>query len=128
MELLELLYTLTFPFLYSKVFRTMVLHPGAQEREPGYELSLWVRRGERDGEAIGRTFPLPLNQDDINWIRQANKEAEKANQPDWFYCTRCKKAYPRTEYGYFYFAGNYCKQCKVDDPAHFKMACRETYN
>lgn len=131
MELLEVLYRLTFPYLYIKVFRAylpVTPEMRGQEQELRYKISIWVRRGERDGEAAGKYFLLPLNEDDMAWLHNANKEAKQANEPGWFYCTRCQKAYPKEQYGYFYFAGKRCKQCLVDDPAWFREAQQERYN
>jgi len=83
---------------------------------------VWVKRGGRSGESICYYKPTDAE------LEVMNAEAGKALQEKWFYCSRCKKAYPRTEYGYFYFAGSYCLKCKEERPDHYKMAMSERYN
>jgi len=83
---------------------------------------VWVKRGGRSGESICYYKPTDAE------LEVMNAEAGKALQEKWFYCSRCKKAYPRTEYGYFYFAGSYCLKCKEERPDHYKMAMSESYN
>lgn len=128
MELLEVLYRLTFPYLCIKVFKARAILPGSPNTEEVFEIGVWVRRGERSQEAAGKSLLFPLNEDDMAWLHNANKEAKQANEPGWFYCTRCQKAYPKEQYGYFYFAGKRCKQCLIDDPAWFREAQQERYN
>lgn len=61
-------------------------------------------------------------------LKKINTEAEKSLVDTHFYCTCCQKAYPKEEYGFFYFASRYCKQCGDDNPEFRKKAANERYN
>ena len=59
-----------------------------------------------------------------------NKLVEKAvKYPEkYFYCTKCGKVKPQSQYGSFLFAGRYCKSCLKKDE-RLEHACRtERYN
>ncbi len=62
----------------------------------------------------------------LNELRRLNKEAEKACQPDWFFCSECQSAKPMSEYGHFYFADTRCKDCVT--PEWLRRAKAENYN
>jgi hypothetical protein len=83
--------------------------------------AVWVLRDGRDGEAMG--YGTFVTKD----LVRLNIEAGKAIQPGWFYCKGCGKAKPKSEYSFFYFAGNYCKDCADADPAAKIRAESESY-
>jgi len=86
--------------------------------------SLYVLRDGRDGEAIsGCHFPMQEYE-----LTHLNEQAGLALQPDMFFCTDCWKAYPRSEFGFFHFAGNYCKKCEAADPEAAERARNERYD
>lgn len=85
----------------------------------------WVKRDNKDAEGIGEINLLAINFTDTmqNW----QDEAEKSKQGGMFFCSGHKKAEAVLEYGYFYFAGKYCKRYGEEHPEHKSMADRETY-
>lgn len=105
----------------------MILFPNLYFYVHGDEIGMWIRRDGKDGESVGHTTidPGGLHFAEIGKL---NLKAGFARQDDWFWCSRCRDAKPRTEYGYFYFAGNYCKTCQVENPEHYKKAQAESYN
>ena len=85
----------------------------------------WVNRSNRDAESLGvspETFKDPI------LLEHLNAEAGRALQEGWFFCTGCSEAHPKEEYGYFYFAGSYCKKHAVEHPEHRRQAALESYN
>lgn len=90
--------------------------------------SLWINRDGDGREAV------PKPQNEKTWVYteeefdRYNEEGRKANQPDWFFCTRCGRAKPNSEYSYFHFAASVCKDCKEKDPASYERAMRENYD
>jgi hypothetical protein len=84
--------------------------------------AVWVCRDGRDAEAM-RNGELTNE-----LLASLNDEAAKAKQDGWFYCSKCHTAKPRSEYGFFYFAGNYCKDCQTANPDLYRRAMAETYN
>ena len=85
----------------------------------------YVRRDGRDGEGIsvhGDALRDPLMLDHLN------AEAGKALQDGWFWCSNCDVAKPESEYGYFHFAGKYCRSCRDKNPQKYKEARSESYN
>lgn len=89
--------------------------------------SLWVRRGSVDGEAMPhpKDWSKGYTKEEFeHW----NAEAKKANEPEMFFCSGCGKAKKSEEYAYFYFSGQYCKECKEKDPNAYRMAMQERYN
>jgi len=102
------------------------LHIAAYPNRNGIKISAWVKRADRDAEGIGSIGLLALNLRDT--LQDWQDEAQKAKQEGWFFCSGHNKAEPNTEYGYFYFAGKYCKQYGIEHPEHKSMAGRERYN
>ncbi len=93
--------------------------------------SVWINRPNDKGEADdaeGMGHLDVVEADFHTTLRKWQKEAKKAKQKGWFFCTGHVRAEPMSEYGYFYFAGKFCKQYGIDNPEHNKMAGRETYN
>lgn len=82
---------------------------------------VWVCRDGRDAESICYHECTPVE------LEALNEEVGKALQEGWFWCTGCHKSYPRTEYAYFHFAGNYCKECEVNNPEAARRARNENY-
>jgi len=92
----------------------------------GITLSVWVRRDNRDHEAIGNVSITDLNLRAT--LEGWQTESHIAKQGGWFFCSGHVAAEPRTEYGYFHFAGNYCKKYGEENPESKREATRETYN
>jgi hypothetical protein len=61
-------------------------------------------------------------------MEQWNKLAGEAKKEDWFFCSLCKTPKPKEEYGYYYFASTYCKDCRDKNPEYHKRALAEGYN
>jgi hypothetical protein len=101
----------------NKVF--MDQYPNLYISEDGH--AVWVLRDGRDAESMG----YEVTKADYSAL---NEEAGKALQEDWFYCSGCHTAKPRSEYSFFHFAGNYCKDCKEANPTRYVRAMSETYN
>lgn len=76
--------------------------------------------------STGYYFEWPIIEEAHKKIAILNQESEKSRQGDWFFCTVCQVAKPRSEYGYYYFAETRCKDCL--EPAWEKRARAETYN
>lgn len=88
--------------------------------------SMWVRREvngkPHDGDGI--PYKIPLTDDQLpHW----NDEAGKARQQGWFLCFICGKAKPRSEYGYYHFCAEYCKDCLAKNPDVERSARNENY-
>jgi hypothetical protein len=86
-------------------------------------VSAWINRNGRDGEGIGGSEEYLMSH-----LDEINAEAIKANQDGWFYCTRCNKAYPREQYGYYWFSETRCKSCCDADKSWLRSAQSESYN
>jgi len=87
--------------------------------------SVWVKRDGRDAEAVGSVDVI--SKDLHQTLQRWQEEAGKAKRRGWFFCTGHKRAEPESDYGYFYFAGSYCKQWGNEHPEHRVKAARETY-
>jgi hypothetical protein len=88
-------------------------------------VSVWVDRDDRGAEAIGHVQLFDANfKDTMTYWEQ---EAILAKQDGFFFCSGHKKAEPKSEYGYFHFAGEYCKKYGEENPKSRKAAARETY-
>lgn len=88
--------------------------------------AIWVRRmvngHPHDGDGI--PYEIPLTDDQLpHW----NEEAGKAQQQGWFLCMICGKAKPRSEYGYYHFCAEYCKDCLKTHPEVERSARNENY-
>lgn len=83
----------------------------------------WVCRNGRGKESTG----LPWGELKPR-IDEINQECLNAIQPGWFYCSNCQKAYPNSEYGYYYFTDTRCKKCVAENPGWLKRAKAETYD
>lgn len=104
------------------------LYIGLYESREGIYLSAWVKQENRDGSAI--TSPgIQITSQQLHFqLSKWQDEAHKSNEPNMFYCSGHNRAESKSEYGYFCFAGTYCKQFGIENPEHLKMAGRETYN
>ncbi len=102
------------------------LHISVYASKDGANASVWIDRDGRDAEAIGHVDILDvlLHPTLASW----QKEALQAKQEGWFFCSGHTKAEPKAEWGYFHFAGNYCKRYGEENPESRKAAARETYN
>jgi len=87
---------------------------------------VWIKRDGRDSEAIGNIDVLSpyFHKTLERWDLQASQALEDG----WFFCSGHQTAEPRSEFGYFHFAGNYCKEWAEAHPEAAKEAARETYN
>ena len=94
-------------------------------------VSVWVNRPNEQGEADDAESIDNISITNIylhKWLADCQIEAKKAKQDGWFFCSGHKLAEPKEEYGYFYFAGNYCKKYGETNSEHRRMAARENYN
>ncbi|WP_119071589.1 hypothetical protein [Aggregatilinea lenta] len=82
--------------------------------------------GRRDGTATGFNFSWPPVPTTYETLDALEREAEKASQPGWFFCTHCRTAHPQEDYSGFYFAERRCKTCAA--PEWKRKAAAETYN
>ena len=84
----------------------------------------WVKRGDQECEG------MMSYANGMTWqqLEQAEELAEQANQEGMFYCSGCNKVKPKEQYAFFYFAGRYCLDCKLNDPAFYRRAMAEDYN
>lgn len=93
-------------------------------------MSVWVSRDKNgiptDAEATGFSFMYPPIESEHEELNQLQAEAEKAVQPGFFFCTKCRTAHPEKAFGGFHFAAKRCKSCATPDWK--KMAAKETYN
>jgi hypothetical protein len=102
------------------------LYIGIYAGKDGVMVSVWVKRERGDAEAIGT---LDIVSGDLHpTLLKWQKEAEKSKQDGWFFCSGHVKAEPKSEWGYFHFAGNYCRQYGEENPESRRAAARETYN
>ena len=91
----------------------------------GITISVWVKRDNRDCESVGQ---LDIISTDLHeTLKRWQIEATRAKQTGWFFCSGHTKAEPKSEYGYFHFAGNYCKKYGDEHPDQRKEAGRQSY-
>jgi len=107
-----------YPYLYISV----------SSAHDGISLSVWVKRDDRDAEAMS----LPnsdLDASDIHFnLFALNDQARRAKQDGWFYCTGHQRPEPKDEYGFFYFAARYCTRWGEEHPEVRTQAANERYN
>lgn len=84
--------------------------------------SIWVRIDSRDGYGIPHNYPLTEAE-----LHQWNEIAGQARQKGWFLCFICGQAKPRSEYGYYHFCAEYCKDCLAKNPEVERSARNENY-
>lgn len=101
------------------------LYLNAYAHRNGLTISAWVNRNNKDVESIRSIEITSLNLHET--LKQWNDEAQKAKQDGWFFCSGHLKAEPKTEYGYFHFAGQYCKRFGDENPTARKRAAQENY-
>ena len=126
-----------YPYLYFSVGEIPEhYHPNARGMSKD-KCHIWLRRlydyGENslgvqavDGTAVSYTFEYPPTDVAKEILKNLNAEAEKAQQEGWFFCTQCRKAYPKSEYGGYWFATTLCNECAT--PEWKQKAARETYD
>lgn len=93
-------------------------------------ITVWVKTDHegifRDGTSVG-TFNKDSEELSFD-LAKADVEASYSRQKGWFYCSKCRTAYLREHYGYFYFAATYCITCMKADPEWERKARAERYN
>jgi hypothetical protein len=89
-------------------------------------VTCWVNRDNRDHESIGEIDILDETLHEI--LKTWQSEAKYSKQDGYFFCSGHKMAELKSNYGFFYFAGNYCKQYGIDHPDLVKKAANESYN
>ena len=109
--------------------KLMSLYPdlqvGVYPSRDSIDVTCWVLRDGSGHEAIGNIdildcyLPSTLGQWQI--------EAKASKLPNWFFCSGHKRAEPIISYGYFHFAGNYCKEWGNEHQEDRAAAQRETY-
>ena len=101
------------------------LYISAHIHRDGVMLGVWVNRNNDDAEAIGNlNLASPSSH---TTLRKWQKESKTAKQKDYFFCSGHVRAEPKSDYGYYHFAGNYCKQWGDEHPEARRAAGRETY-
>lgn len=76
------------------------------------EYGIWIKRNWRDAEGTGIYFGQPeLDNPDFGLLIRLNEEACKAVQDDWFFCSKCNTAHPKTKFKGQVFSGFYCENC-----------------
>jgi hypothetical protein len=90
------------------------------------EITAWVKRENQSREAIGSILLIDPNI--INTLNEWQDQAQKAKQDGMFFCSGHQRAEPKTDWGYFHFAGQYCKQYGNENPESIRSASTETYN
>lgn len=93
--------------------------------QTGVSLSVWVRRGDRDGTAVGQLNLL--NVDLHRLLTVWNAQATLAQNDGWFFCTGHQFAEPVHEGQWGYFAARYCKAWGDAHPHDREEAARENY-
>lgn len=114
----------------------MDIYPHLFVGEYGNYICLWVaikyRELTRDGTAIENDITVQgwIDQDPkvLEKLAYYNEQAKQSKENGWFFCTAHKKAEPRENYGYFHFAGSYCKQYAEQHPEKLRAALEETYD
>ena len=110
-----------------KLYPNLYIH--VYSSRDGCGISVWVNRlldGEPDdAEAIGNINIIDkyLHKTLHDW----NLEANQAKRHGWFFCTGHQCAELESNYGYFYFAGKYCKEWGKTHPEELRRAAMETY-
>ena len=111
-----------------KIYPDLFIHVYASKN--GCQASVWINRlreGEPDdAESIGELDILTPGLHTV--LTKWQKEAAKAKQENWFFCSGHSKAEPMSKYGYFHFAGKYCKAFGDENPNSRKAAANENYN
>lgn len=113
-------YMQKYPNLYFAITQTPPHVPDA----------VWVRHTLPDGterDGTGMLYGKDELRDPII-LDHLNYQAGKARQEGYFWCSGCDEVHPQEEYAYFYFAGEYCKKFKEENPDHYRMAKNESYN
>lgn len=102
------------------------LHIYIHAHKDGINVHTSVNNNGREGTGIGNINILSPEFNTImaNW----NDDARMSKKDGFFYCSGHQRVEPQSNYGYFYFMGEYCKQYGEENPEHRKMAGRETYN
>jgi hypothetical protein len=106
---------LQYPDLYISVYAN----------RKGLVASAWVKRNNKDDEAIGDIDILSMDFRDT--MAKWQEEAEKSKQDGWFFCSGHQKAEPLGDDGYFHFAGRYCKKYGDEHPESRSAAMKENY-
>lgn len=95
---------------------------------------VWVKRNGRDADGIPYQFykhePDYPRKDKETLLRELavwDKKAEQASQKGWFLCFLCGEPKPYSEYGYYHFCANYCKECLKKHPDVERRARSENY-
>jgi len=92
----------------------------------GVLLSVWINREGRDREAVGY---IDITEPYLHGTLQTwQREASKAKQQGWFFCSGHIIAEPKSQYDYFHFAGNYCKQWGEQHPDQRRVAISQNYD
>jgi len=93
------------------------------------EVSCWVNRPQ-NGKPCGHEAIGSIDITDINLHPTLYKwqlSSFFAKKPNYFFCSGHGCAEPKSHFGYFYFAGNYCKKWGDEHPENRRAAARETY-
>ena len=109
-----------YPDLYISVYAS----------KDGCTVSVWVNRPREDGEPNDAESIGSINIIDVclhNRLHDWNLEADQAKRNKWFFCSGHQCAEVESQYGYFYFAGKYCKRWTIEHPEDVKRAQMETY-
>lgn len=84
---------------------------------PTGELASWVRCSNgKDGTGINMKYKINVGLilfHEWRYLQELNKKVKLAhtNPKEYFQCTECGEVKPRSEYGDFVMAADYCKDC-----------------
>lgn len=99
-------------FLLSEQYPNILFHIS-----PTGEISCWVK-GEQNTSGAAIVLKRKMNAcylgfGEFEELERINSVVElAATKPkDFFYCTECGATYPRSQYGDFVMASEYCKTC-----------------
>lgn len=95
-------------------------------RPHSISVAVWIKRNGRDAEGLGTLDFLAVDFHD--GMISLQETALVASEPNMFYCGGCKIPQSKSEYGYHYFSGKYCKVFGENNPQHKDRALRETYD
>lgn len=90
-------------------------------------LSVYVKWEDRDAGSIENGVLL-TDQDLHERLGDWEREAAKASEEGWFFCSGHNRAEQLSEYDFFWFSSRYCKEFGKANPDFRHEAVTETYH